>query len=99
MLGGAAWCSMVRHSAMHGAACCISVSRAAAPAWGCEARLELEAAGSVNRLKASRVGHPLLSRIALAQLFRSPQGVWEPVRSPLEHLRCLLGVPGNPEGC
>ena len=31
-------------------------SRAAAPAWGCEARLELDAAGSVNRLKASRVG-------------------------------------------
>ena len=33
-------------------------SRAAAPAWGCEARLELDAAGSVNRLKASRVGPP-----------------------------------------
>ena len=38
-----------------------TTSRAAAPAWGCEALLELEAAGSVNRLKASRVGHPLLS--------------------------------------
>ena len=32
-------------------------SRAVAPAWGCEALLELEAAGSVDRLKASRVGH------------------------------------------
>ena len=34
----------------------LTASRAAAPAWGCEARLELDAAGSVNRLKASRVG-------------------------------------------
>ena len=44
-------------------------SRAVAPAWGCEARLELGAAGSVNRLKASRVRHLFAFQFGYLGLF------------------------------
>ena len=76
-----AFCTVCREClSLYNSECCCPP--AAAPAWGCEARLELDAAGSVNRLKASRVG-------ALPNP-RNPSGC---LQEQFLTTRLLLGIP------
>ena len=61
-----------------------NVSLPAAPAWGCEARLELDAAQSANSLKASRVG--------VGHLFQSPNSAVQGSRLAFLIPECRLGT-------